>query len=48
MIVCGYPCIGKSTVAKQDPMFIDLESSYFKIEGRDNTGWYENYCMLRN
>lgn len=46
MIVCGYPCIGKSTVAKQDPMFIDLESSYFKIEGRDNTGWHENYCML--
>lgn len=46
MIVCGYPCIGKSTVARQNPQFIDLESSYFKIEGRYKSGWHENYCIF--
>jgi hypothetical protein len=29
MIICGYPGIGKSSVAKLNPTFIDLESSNF-------------------
>lgn len=31
MIICGYPGIGKSSVAKLNPTFIDLESSNFYI-----------------
>ena len=47
MIICGYPCIGKSSWAKSQSMItVDLESSYFKIPGRDNTGWEENYCKM--
>ena len=29
MIYIGYPCIGKTTLAKEKNNFIDLESSYF-------------------
>ena len=29
MIICGYPGIGKSSIAKLNPTFIDLESSNF-------------------
>ena len=46
MIICGYPCIGKSTISKYSSIVIDLESSYFKVTGRDNTDWEIGYCKL--
>lgn len=46
MIIMGYPCIGKSSVALEDKEYIDLESSHFKVDGRDNTGWEKGYCDL--
>lgn len=47
MIICGFPCIGKTTWSKREKSkIVDLESSYFKLDGRDNTGWEENYCKL--
>lgn len=46
MIICGYPCIGKSTVASQCSNVIDLESSHFKVQGRDNTDWEMGYCKM--
>lgn len=44
MIICGYPCTGKSTAAKRDVRMIDLESSYFKQDGMHQSGWERNYC----
>ena len=41
-IICGYPGIGKSSVACSDLNYIDLESSYFK-KG-DDLNWYISYC----
>lgn len=46
MIICGYPCIGKSTLARGNLKFIDLESSYFKTDGSHQQGWEVNYCKL--
>ena len=52
MIIVGYPCIGKSTSAKNpyDEEFkykvIDLESSYFKPGGKNHEGWVDNYCAM--
>ena len=41
MIVCGYPCIGKSSVAQKSQLCIDLESSCFTT---NNPCWYVDYC----
>ena len=46
MIICGYPCIGKSTLAKTDLRFVDLESSNFKIPGDNTDAWAERYCKV--
>lgn len=46
MIICGYPCIGKSSMAKYSDKIIDLESSHFKVDGRDNTNWEIGYCKM--
>jgi hypothetical protein len=36
MIYIGYPCIGKTTLAKEKNNFIDLESSYFNSNSKLN------------
>ena len=41
IIVCGYPCVGKSSVAQKSPLCIDLESSCFT---KNNPTWYMDYC----
>lgn len=42
MIIMGYPGIGKSTVAKTDYRFIDLDSSTFK----DIPNWAKYYTTV--
>ena len=45
MIIMGFPCIGKSTLARSKKgRFIDLESSLFKIDGKE-TDW-DQYCAI--
>jgi hypothetical protein len=41
IIIIGYPCIGKSTVASSHKGFIDLESSFFSKRIDD---WAIDYC----
>ena len=41
IIVCGYPCIGKSSVAEKSQLCIDLESSCFT---KSYPYWYIDYC----
>ena len=41
MIVCGYPCVGKSSVTQKSTLCIDLESSCFT---KNNPTWYMDYC----
>lgn len=36
MIICGHALIGKSTLAKKEPLCIDLESSIFCKGDFDN------------
>lgn len=46
-IIFGYPGIGKSTLAKEDNRFIDLESSVFKYpNGERDTNWYIVYSEM--
>lgn len=46
MIIFGYPGIGKTSIAKEDYRFIDLDSGDALIHGkyRRKKGWEENYC----
>lgn len=44
MIIAGYPCIGKSTVAARNPKFIDLESSNFSQTGLID--WVSQYVKV--
>lgn len=46
MIVIGYPGIGKSTTAKKNSKFIDLESSNFWVDGHRHDDWYRSYCQV--
>lgn len=46
MIVIGYQGIGKSTLAKNDKDFIDLESSNFYVDGVRADNWYVPYCNI--
>lgn len=47
MIICGYPGIGKSTIAKSEDNVIDLESSIFKNEDDSRPEhWEEYYCKM--
>lgn len=41
MIICGFPGIGKSTLAKSDLKYIDFESTNFD---KSNPEWYLDYC----
>lgn len=44
MIVIGYQGIGKSTLAKKDRKYLDLESSNFWVDGKRDENWYKVYC----
>lgn len=46
MIVIGYQGIGKSTLAKNSYLFLDLESSTFWIDGKKSDDWYIPYCQM--
>ena len=46
MIVVGYQGIGKSTLAKLDLRFIDLESGNFWVDGKRADNWYKPYCKI--
>ena len=48
MIIVGYPGIGKTTIAKDDYRFIDLDSGDTLIHGKHfrKKGWEEAYCKV--
>lgn len=46
MIVIGYQGIGKSTLAKLDLRFVDLESGNFWADGKRADDWYKPYCQI--
>ena len=46
MIVIGYQGIGKSTLAKLDLRFVDLESGNFWVDGKRSDDWYKPYCQI--
>lgn len=43
MIISTFQGIGKSTLAKTDLKYIDLESSNFS---KENSNWYLDYCRV--
>ena len=43
-IICGYPGIGKSSIACPENGIIDLESSTFHDEFNKDTEWWNYYC----
>lgn len=47
MIIAGYPCIGKSSLALERADVIDLESSIFcDDKGDRDPNWYIQYCKV--
>lgn len=46
MIVIGYQGIGKSTVARGDFQYVDLESTNFFVDGKRSDDWYLPYCNI--
>ncbi len=46
MIVVGYQCVGKSTLAKNLYDCIDLESSNFFVDGKRDENWYKVYVNI--
>lgn len=46
MIIIGYQGVGKSTLAKNNVEFIDLESSNFFVDGKRQDNWYIIYCSI--
>lgn len=46
MIIVGYQCIGKSTLAKNMYDCIDLESSNFFVDGKRDEDWYKVYVNI--
>ncbi len=46
MIIIGYQGIGKSTIAKNNPSIIDLESKCFWYNGERPEDWYIYYCQI--
>lgn len=46
MIIVGYQGIGKSSVARNNLSFIDLESSSFFVNGRRDFDWYVVYAQI--
>lgn len=45
-IICGYPCIGKSTLSNAANGYIDLESSNFFVNGKRDDHWCEAYVNI--
>ena len=43
MIIVGYPGVGKSTAAKNDFRFIDLDSCFWE---KKDPSWANSYCAL--
>lgn len=46
MIIIGYQGVGKSTLAKNNIEFIDLESSNFFVNGKRQGNWCIVYCGI--
>ena len=46
MIIIGYQGIGKSTLAKRNVNYVDLESGNFFIDGKRAVDWYKPYCKI--
>lgn len=46
MIIAGYPCCGKSTIAARNEKFIDLESSNFHAPGDKSKDWADRYAAV--
>lgn len=46
MIIIGYQGIGKSTLAKCNVNYVDLESGNFFIDGKRAVDWYKPYCKI--
>lgn len=46
MIVVGYQGIGKSTLARRNYKYIDLESGNFWVDGKRADDWYKPYCKI--
>lgn len=46
MIIVGYQGIGKSTTAKNNNRFIDLESGNFWVDDRRSDDWYKTYVNI--
>ena len=46
MIIVGYQCIGKSTLANMCLKYIDLESGSFWHDGKRPDDWYIYYCQI--
>ena len=46
MIIIGYQGIGKSTLAKKQNGYIDLESGCFWNKGKRIEDWYIYYCKI--
>lgn len=50
MIIVGYPCIGKSTLARSNHRYIDLESSSFWVDGQNgperDANWHRVYINI--
>lgn len=46
MILIGYQGIGKSSTAKSEDGFIDLESGNFFVDGERAEDWHKAYCNI--
>ena len=46
MIIIGYQGIGKSTICKNNPKYIDFESSALKVDGCRLHNWQIPYCQM--
>ena len=46
MIVVSFQGIGKTTLARRDYKYIDLESDSFWINGERANDWYKPYCKM--
>ena len=46
MIFVGYSCIGKSLAAMMHDSVVDLDSSYFMIDGKKPDNWVELYVSV--
>ena len=45
-IIVGYQGVGKSTLSYHQQRVIDLESSYFFVDGKRDENWHIAYCNI--